>query len=194
MNFHELVTRSRSYRRFYEDRPIPREILTEMANCARLIPSAQNLQPLRYLIVDGEERETLFSHLKWAGYLTEWEGPGKGERPSAYIIILNDTDISKVVKWDHGIAAQTILLCAASHGMGGCIIGSINRDALSADLSIPAKYSIELVIALGFPKENVVIEEISSGDEIKYYRDSNANHHVPKRKLNDVLFFPGNIK
>ena len=165
-----------------------------MADCARLIPSAQNLQPLRYLIVDGEERETLFSHLKWAGYLTEWEGPGKGERPSAYIIILNDTDISKVVKWDHGIAAQTILLCAASHGMGGCIIGSINRDALSADLSIPAKYSIELVIALGFPKENVVIEEISSGDDIKYYRDSNANHHVPKRKLDDVLFFPGNIK
>ena len=194
MNFHELVTKSRSYRRFYEDRPIPREILTEMADCARLIPSAQNLQPLRYLIVDGEERETLFSHLKWAGYLTEWEGPGKGERPSAYIIILNDTDISKVVKWDHGIAAQIILLCAASHGMGGCIIGSINRDALSADLSIPAKYSIELVIALGFPKENVVIEEISSGDDIKYYRDSNANHHVPKRKLNDVLFFPGNIK
>jgi len=194
MDFRELVTKSRSYRRFYEDRPIPREILTEMADCARLIPSAQNLQPLRYLIVDGEERETLFSHLKWAGYLTEWEGPGKGERPSAYIIILNDTDISKVVKWDHGIAAQTILLCAASHGMGGCIIGSINRDALSADLSIPAKYSIELVIALGFPKENVVIEEISSGDDIKYYRDSNANHHVPKRKLNDVLFFPGNIK
>lgn len=194
MNFRELVTKSRSYRRFYEDRPIPREILIEMADCARLIPSAQNLQPLRYLIVDGAEKETLFSHLKWAGYLTEWEGPGKGERPSAYIIILNDTDISKVVKWDHGIAAQTILLCAASHGMGGCIIGSVNRDALSADLSIPARYSIELVIALGFPKENVVIEEISSGDDIKYYRDSNANHHVPKRKLDDVLFFPGNIK
>jgi nitroreductase len=108
--------------------------------------------------------------------------------------MLNDTDVSKVVKWDHGIAAQTILLCAASHGMGGCIIGSVSRDGLSSDLSIPSKYTIELVIALGFPKENVIIEEISSGENIKYYRDSSANHHVPKRKLDDVLFSPGKIK
>ncbi len=194
MNFHELVTKSRSFRRFNEEKKIPREILTEMVDCARLIPSAQNLQPLRFLVVDEAERETVFSRLKWAGYLTEWDGPVNGERPAAYIIILNDTDISKVVKWDHGIAAQTILLCAVSHGMGGCIIGSVNRDDLSTDLSIPSKYTIELVIALGFPKENVVIDEISNGDDIKYYRDSNANHHVPKRKLADVLFFPGKIK
>lgn len=194
MNFHELVTKSRSYRRFYEDKAVPREILTEMTDCARLIPSAQNLQPLRYMIVDGAERETVFSHLKWAGYLTEWDGPAKGERPSAYIIILSDTDVSKSVKWDHGIAAQTILLCAASHGMGGCIVGSVNREGLSSDLSIPSRYMIELVIALGYPLEKVIIEEISRDDDIRYYRDSESNHHVPKRRLDDILFFPGSIK
>ncbi len=194
MNFKELVTKSRSYRRFYEDKSIPREVLTEMVDSARLIPSAQNLQPLRYMIVDGAERNTVFSHLKWAGYLSEWDGPEKGERPSAYIIMLTDTDVAKVVKWDHGIAAQTILLCAASHDMGGCIIGSVNRDGLAADLSIPSKYTIELVIALGYPLEKVLIEEINTGDSIKYYRDNEANHHVPKRKLEDVMFFPGKIK
>jgi len=193
MDFQKLVTKSRSYRRFYEDKKISREILTEMVNCARLIPSAQNLQPLKYMAVDGPETDIVFSHLKWAGYLPEWDGPEKGERPAAYIIILNDTDIAKAVKWDHGIAAQTILLCAASHDMGGCIIGSVNREGLASDLCIPSRYAIELVIALGYPVENVIIDEISSGDSIKYYRDSSKNHHVPKRKLDDILFFPGKI-
>jgi len=193
MEFRKLVTKSRSYRRFYEDKKIPREILTEIVDCARLIPSAQNLQPLKYIAVDGPETETVFSHLKWAGYLPEWDGPEKGERPAAYIIIINDTEIAKAVKWDHGIAAQTILLCAASHDMGGCIIGSVNRDGLASDLSIPSKYTIELVIALGYPVENVIIDEINSGDSIKYYRDDSKNHHVPKRKLDDILLFPGKI-
>lgn len=194
MNFTELVTKSRSYRRFYEEKTIDRTILEEMVNCARLIPSAQNLQPLKYLVVDGKERELVFQTLKWAGYLTEWDGPSEGERPAAYIVILSDTEISKNVKWDHGIAAQTILLCSMSHGIGGCIIGSVNKAQLSDSLYIPERYTIELVIALGYPKEKVVIDEINDGDDIRYYRDKDETHHVPKRKLKDVLFFPESFK
>lgn len=187
MDFHELVTKSRSYRRFHEEELIPRDILTEMVDCARLIPSAQNLQPLRYIIADERDRGKVFRHLKWAGYLADWEGPEEGERPSAYIIILSDTEVSKTVKWDHGIAAQTILLCAVSHGFGGCIVGSVNREGLASDLMIPQRYAVELVIALGKPAENVIIEEVDPGDDIKYYRDAGKSHHVPKRKLKDII-------
>jgi hypothetical protein len=44
-----------------------------------------------------------------------------------------------------------------------------------------------LVIALGYPKEQVVIDEVSEGANLKYYRDDNQVHHVPKLKLENVL-------
>lgn len=187
MKFHEIVKKSRSYRRFYEEKEISQNTLLKLVDNARLIPSAQNLQLLKYYIVEYHQRNIVFPHLKWAGYLTDWDGPVEGERPSAYIIILSDKKISSNVKWDHGIAAQTILLGSASKEMGGCIIGSIDRDALSAALGIPADYMIELVIALGYPKENVIIREIEQGADIKYYRDKDGNHYVPKRKLADII-------
>lgn len=187
MKFHEIVKKSRSYRRFFEEKEIPQLTLLKLVDNARLIPSAQNLQPLKYYIAEYRERNTVFPHLKWAGYLTDWDGPVEGERPSAYIIILSDTGISKNVKWDHGIAAQTILLGAASKEMGGCIIGSVDKEGLASALDIPAEYAIELVIALGYPKENVILKEIENGGDIKYYRDSEGNHYVPKRKLRDII-------
>lgn len=187
MKFHEIVKKSRSYRRFYEDRIIDQKTLLKLVDNARLIPSAQNLQPLKYYIAEHKERGKVFPFLKWAGYLTEWDGPEEGERPSAYIIILSDTTISKSVKWDHGIAAQTLLLGAVSKELGGCIIGSIDRDGLTASLSLPDHLTIELVIALGYPKENVIIKEIDNGMDIRYYRDSEGNHYVPKRRLADII-------
>ena len=188
MEFKNIVKQNRSYRRFYEERPIPQDDLIELIDMARLTPSAQNLQPLRYIPASDKEKcSIIFTSLYWAGYLTEWQGPDEGERPSAYIIILSDTSVSKSVKWDHGIAAQTILLGAVSKDYGGCIIGSINKDKLRGDLKIPEQYEIELVIALGHPKENVIVEEIGKNGNIKYYRDEKLNHHVPKRKLRDII-------
>jgi len=187
MKFHEIVRKSRSYRRFYEDKEIPQLTLLKLVDNARLIPSAQNLQPLKYYIVEYDQRNLAFPHLKWAGYLKDWDGPIEGERPSAYIIIVSDKKISPNVMWDHGIAAQTILLGAVSKEMGGCIIRSFNSDGLASAFNISDDYKIELVVALGFPKENVIVKEIENGEDIKYYRDSEGNHYVPKRKLADII-------
>jgi nitroreductase len=187
MKFHEIVRKSRSYRRFDEQKEIPQLALLKLVDNARLIPSGSNLQPLKYYIVEYDQRNIVFPFLKWAGYLADWDGPVEGERPSAYIVIVSDKKISPNVKWDHGIAAQTILLGAASKEMGGCIIGSIDREGLAAALSISEDYTIELVIALGYPVEKVVIKEIENGDDIKYYRDSEGTHYVPKRKLADII-------
>jgi len=159
---------------------------------ARLSPSAANLQPLKFFISnDPIKNAEIFPHLAWAGYLKDWPGPAAGERPAAYIIILGDTKISKSFGCDYGIAAQSILLGAAEKGLGGCLIGSIKRQPLQALLNIPDQYEILLVIALGTPKEKVVLENIADGN-IKYWRDKNDVHHVPKRSLEEIIFYVTN--
>ncbi len=184
----ELIRKNRSYRRFHEDVPIDGETLRGLVNLARLSASAGNLQPLRYILSNSPETNgRIFSCLGWAGYLKDWPGPPEGERPSAYIVILGDTSVSRNFGCDHGIAAQSILLGAVEKGLGGCIIGTVNRRRLRELLDIPERYEILLVIALGRPKEKVVIEEVSEGESIRYWRDAEGVHHVPKRRLDDIV-------
>jgi nitroreductase len=159
-----------------------------LVDTARMCPSAANKQPLKYVLVNTPEVcATVFPFLKWAGYLKEWPGPAENERPSAYIIVLGDTEITKDFGCDHGIAAQTIMLCAAEEGLAGCIAGSIARPAMRKELGIPTRFEILLVLALGKPAEKVVIEHLASGDDIKYWRDKQQVHHVPKRSLRSVV-------
>lgn len=184
----DLIVKNRSYRRFHQDVAIERETLTELVDLARLSASAANLQPLKYILsCDNGKNSVIFSHLAWAAYLEDWEGPVEGERPSAYIIMLGDTEISPSVKWDHGIAAQSILLGAVEKGLGGCIIASIQRDRLREALQISPRYEILLVVALGKPKETVVIDTVGADGGIKYWRDEQDIHHVPKRVLSEII-------
>lgn len=186
--FRDLVLANRSYRRFHESETISEETLRSLVDLARCTPSAANLQSLKYLLSYTPQRNAkVFSTLSWAGYLTDWPGPARGERPSAYIVILGDTRISKNFFCDHGIAAQTILLGAMEMGYGGCMFGSIDRDKLRAELSIEEHFEIPLVIALGKPIEKVVLESVGPDGSIKYYRDEAGVHHVPKRALNEVI-------
>ena len=129
----------------------------------------------------------IFPTLKWAGYLADWPGPAEGERPSAYIVILGDKDIVPQTGVDHGIAAQNILLGATEKGLGGCMIASIDRKQLRRGLEIPDRYDILLVIALGKPKETVVLETVGPDGDIKYWRDEDGVHHVPKRSLGEII-------
>ena len=184
--FKDLVLKNRSYRRFRQEPRVTAGLLRELVELARFSPSAANLQPLRYILsADPDTNARVFEHLAWAGYLTKWPGPAEGERPTGYIIILRDNEVSPSVDCDHGIAAQTMLLGAADRGFGGCMIGSIKREALAQTLQVAARYAILLVIALGTPGETVVLEE--SADDVKYWRDDRDVHHVPKRPLGEII-------
>ena len=186
--FRDLVLANRSYRRFHESESIDEATLKSLVDLARCTPSAANLQSLKYILSYTPARNaTVFATLGWAGYLTDWPGPGQGERPSAYIVILGDTRISKNFFCDHGIAAQTILLGATEKGYGGCMFGSIDRDRLRVVLSIEEHFEILLVIALGKPIEKVALEGVGPDGSIKYYRDEAGVHHVPKRALDEVI-------
>jgi hypothetical protein len=118
---------------------------------------------------------------------SDWPGPSEGERPSAYIIILLDTEISKSAGCDHGIAAQSIFLGAREKGLGGCMHGSVKREELSKALGIPPRYEILLVLSLGKPREKVVLETVGADGKTNYWRDGDGVHHVPKRCLDDII-------
>jgi nitroreductase len=183
----ELVIKNRSYRRFHQV-PVERETLRELVDLARLSASAANRQPLKYLLsCDPEKNALIFPCLSWAGYLKDWPGPAEGERPPAYIIVLGDTRIHSTFSCDHGIAAQSIMLGATERDLGGCIIGSIDRPRLSQSLNIPPHYQILLVLALGKPGETVVLETVGPDGDIKFWRDKDSVHHVPKRALDDII-------
>jgi len=184
----ELVKENRSCRRFYEDHAVEPETLKEFVNLARMSASAANLQPLKYILsCDPQKNAEIFSCLAWAGYLKDWPGPEEGERPAAYIVVLGDTSISESAGCDHGIAAQTILLGAREKGLAGCMLGSIDRKALRNNLNIPSQLKILLVLAIGKPREKIVLETVGSDNSIRYWRDNEDVHHVPKRKLEDII-------
>ncbi|MCU4157180.1 nitroreductase family protein [Carboxylicivirga sp. A043] len=183
----DLILKNRSYRRFHHDEPVELETLHELVDLARLSPSARNAQPLKYFLSNSPElNDKIFPHLSWAGYLKDWPGPEKGEQPSAYIVMLNDTEISANYFCDDGIASQSILLGAVEKGLGGCIIGSLNRLQLQRELRLSDNLKIVHVIALGKPKEEVKLEEMKE-ESIKYWRDVQQVHHVPKRDLKDII-------
>ena len=187
MKLKDLVLKTRSYRRFDESSRIEYRTLEDLVDLARLSASGANRQPLKFLLYDSQEDcARVFPSVVWAAYLRDWDGPNVGERPSAYIIILGDKSIAEGFGVDHGIAAQSIMLGATEAGLGGCIIASIRREILRKELSIPDKFEILLILALGKPVENVIIDKIKD-DDIKYWRDSEQNHHVPKRSIKDLI-------
>ncbi len=184
----DLILKNRSYRRFDQTHAIDEATLRELVDLARNSATASNRQPLKYILsYDPEKNAKIFPLLGFAGQLRDWPGPAEGERPTAYIIILLDTEIAKTTGCDHGIAAESILLGATEKGLGGCMHGSAKKPDMMAALDIPERYEISLVISLGKPVEKVVLETVGPDGDIKYWRDSESTHHVPKRPLDEII-------
>jgi nitroreductase len=188
MDLESLVKQSRSYRRFDESYFVEREILHKLVGLAQYSPTGNNSQPLKFWLSNNPDmNQKIFPHLGWAASLKDWKGPEAGERPSAYIIILGDTDVQVNFGVDFGIAAQSIMLGATEMGLGGCMIASARREGIQEMLGIPERFRILLVIALGKPVETVVTEPVGETGSVRYYRDENGIHHVPKRALEELI-------
>jgi len=182
---YSVILSRRSIRRF-KQKLIDISILKKLVNAARVAPSAANLQPLEYFIVDNKELcSKVFETLSWAGYIKPKWIPEESERPVAYIIILVREGISKYSQWDVGLSAENIMLLAESENIGSCMILKIERDKLRDILKIPKSLRIDSVIALGYKSETSVIEDMK--DSIKYWRDKKGVLHVPKRNIENIL-------
>lgn len=183
----DLILKNRSCRRFAQKISVERRQLEALVDLARLSASAANLQPLRYYLSNSEsDNHKIFSCLTWAGYLKDWPGPQEGERPAAYIVMLADRRVSKKIDCDHGIAGQSITLGACEMGLAACMLTAVDRTRLREALKIDSNYDILMVIALGKCAEEIKIDEVQ-GDDIRYWRDEEHVHHVPKRALKDLL-------
>jgi nitroreductase len=186
--FKELVKSNRSCRRFDNTFALDTQTLTELVELSRYTASGANNQPLKYIISSSrEQNDQIFSCLTWAAYLKEWKGPEPGEQPTGYIVILGDTTIAKNFWCDHGIAAQTMLLGARARGLAGCMFAAINIKKLKELLGIGDHLAVKLVIALGKPVEEACIDDVGDDGDIRYFRDDTQVHHVPKRKLEDLI-------
>ncbi|MCF8062382.1 MAG: nitroreductase family protein [Deltaproteobacteria bacterium] len=188
MTLSELARKARSTRRFREGRPVSRQTLERLVDLARLAACEGNRQALKYFLSHREDTNgRIFDLLGWAAYLPDWQGPGPGERPAAYIVVLGDREIAGAFGYDPGLAGQSILLGAAEAGLGGCIVGTVDRDRLRKRFGIPDRFEILFVIALGEPGERVEIETVGEDGDTRYRRDEEGVHRVPKRRLEDVI-------
>lgn len=188
--FRQLLADDRSIRRFDQLKSISRETLENLVELTRYCASGRNMQPLRYRIISSpEECELVFPHLAWAGYLPEWDGPCEGERPTAYLIQCLDTRYGINCLCDDGLQLQAITLGARSLGIGSCIIKAFNAPKIKAVLNLPDGKEPRYVLALGYPAESVVIENMSGNpdDDVKYYRTADGIHHVPKRPISELI-------
>jgi len=188
--FRNIVKNNRSYRKFQEGADVKMGTLEDLVDLARQSASGMNLQALKYILVTGKEkREQIYPNIKWAAYLKDRGGPKIGERPSSFIMVFKDESMknSPVAQIDLGIACQTILLGATEKGLGGCMIGAFNYEAIKSAFQIEDQYKLQLIIAIGKPNQNIIIDEIENDGDIKYWEDKDGNHHVPKRKLEDII-------
>ncbi len=188
MEVAEAIRERRTVRKFKRTK-LPRPLLRQLAEGARLAPSGANLQPLKYLVVDEPAlRKKVFPCLRWAGYIAPAGDPPPRNRPTAYIVVLADKKIRDVnYQWDVGAAVENILLAAWEKGVGSCWLLSIDRPRLRGVLRVPRRLIIDSVVALGWADERPKAVEMKK--DIKYWKDKEGVLHVPKRKLEDVLYW-----
>jgi len=185
---YETIAGRRTIRKFRPD-PVPRELLEHLVDAARLAPSAANLQPLEFVVVDAPDlRAEVFPCLKWAAYIAPAGDPRPGEEPTAYVVTLANTQIrEKMFEYDVGAAMENMILAALEEGVGSCWMLSIDREKLRAILGVPEHYRIDSVLALGFPGEDPAAEVM--GESCRYWKDETGRLHVPKRARSAVAHF-----
>ena len=188
-NVPTLLRRNRSYRRFGGEH-LNEETLRELIACCTLVPSGGNLQRLRFRAVSGKAAcDAVYPTLGWAGYLPDWDGPVEAERPRGYIVMLcRPSEDNALLAVDTGICAQSILLAAVERGLGGCMLKNVKADMLLHALGLSTDdWRVALVIALGEPVETVEIVPVGEDGSIRYYRDEQGVHYVPKRTVEEIM-------
>ncbi len=185
---YRTILKRRTIRRFKQI-PISRVILKKLVNAARLAPSAANLQPLEYLVIDNPEiRANLFPYLKWANYIAPRGTPPEGKRPVAYIaVLINQKKESPAYSaYDAGAAIENLILTAWDTGIGVCWIKALDKAKISRLLRLPKSLKLDSVAALGYHAEMPKAETLTKS--IKYWKDSRNKLHVPKRRLCDIIY------
>lgn len=153
-----LVQSRRSIRR-YQNKPVEREKIVQCIEAARLAPSAENVQPWRFIVLDDPEVLDQFSTHAFSGIYSPTRFAAKAP---VIIVILAKLDIlanriGKQIQGIHfylldiGMAGEHLVLQAQELGLGTCWIGWFNIKKVRKFLNIPRTYKIVSLISMGYP-------------------------------------------
>jgi len=189
VNAYEAIIGRRTIRQF-DPKPIPRGLLEKIVNAGRLAPSAANLQPLEYVVVDDPAvRAEIFPLLKWAAAIAPAGNPRPGHEPTAYAFVLVNTLVRETMyEYDVGAAVENMALAAWHEGIASAWLISIHKPKITEILGLPGTRLLDSVLALGYPAQASIVEEMTE-ERKKYWQDADLTFHVPKRALRDILRF-----
>jgi nitroreductase len=187
---YEMILSRRSVRAF-EPEPVPEEVLKKMCEAGRQAPTGANRQPFEFLVVTRPDLlAKVYETLKWAAYIAPHGDPPAGKEPTAYIVLLrNDREGDKVPYYDCGFVAAQTLLAGLCFGVAGCALLSFDPKKVHQDFQLPDHLQPEMVLALGYPAEFPV--SVDREDTVKYWRDDQERHFVPKYPLDKITHLNG---
>ena len=182
----KLLTR-RTYRRFAQ-KAVPQDVVDDIIEAVRLSSCGANRQAVRLVVVNQPGTVAKVQPLvKWAAYLPPEQGtPKADELPTLYVAVLQDTSISGDLNTDTGIALANMTLAAWDKGVGSCIMGAINRPALTELLHIEEPEKLVFMVAFGYPTHKAHVVPLTEDTGVKYYLDENRDYCVPKRSAEEI--------
>ena len=187
MNAMELLTTRRTYRRFAQ-KAVPQDVVDDIVQAVRLSSCGANRQAVRLVLVQSPEMVAKVQPLvKWAGYLPPEQGtPKADEQPTLYAAVVDDTSLPGDHGVDLGIALANLTLAAWDKGVGSCIMGAINKPALTELLHIEEPQKLMYMVAFGYPSHEAHIVPMTEETGVKYYLDENRDYCVPKRSKEEI--------
>lgn len=187
MEFAAALNGRRTIRRFKQI-PVKEAEIRLMLNAARLSPCAGNMQPLRYVIIQEQKLVSMiFENTAWAGLVKPHRNPEPGiTAPLTFIAVVGPRENSNILHADAGAAIQSMMLTAYSLGIGCCWLGAFKRESVDMILDLPEKSSVIYLVAVGYPAESPVQEDIDAGMSEKYYLDAADVLHVPKFSVDTI--------
>lgn len=188
MNIEETIKARRTIR-LYQQKSIPKDDLCAMLDAARVASCASNLQRLRYVVVTEPGLVgKVFANTAWAGLVKPRRTPVAGvTSPAAFIAVIAPADAAPTHLYaDAGAAIQSIELAAWNRGIGCCWIGSVQKKEVCELLGIEDNMQLIYVVAVGYPAEAPVSEDIDDPSGVAYYLDDNNVLHIPKLSVEAI--------
>ena len=187
MSIMETLAARRTYRRFAQ-KPVPQDVVEDMVEALRLSSCGANRQAVKLVVVQSPEMVAKVHPLvKWAGYLPPEQGtPKADELPTLYVAVVQDTSIPGDLATDTGILMANMTLAAWDKGVGSCIMGAINKPALTELLGITEPEKLAFMVAFGYPTHAARVVPMTPETGVKYYLDENRDYCVPKRSSDEI--------
>lgn len=159
MEFTDVVRTRRSVRSYRSD-PVPADALERVLEAARSAPSANNVQPWRYIVVRDEKLRKKIADISFnQSFIAE----------APVVIVACGKNYHDDYSWlaDHmflvdvTISFDHLTLAARNEGLGTCWIGAFDHKQLKDLLGVPAGYDIVVLTPLGYPKSESAFRPVS---------------------------------